>query len=219
MLVFDTPSAVDFANVISASGLVVIEGAATVNLTAADTCNADVQDGTLEVAGQITGTVTIGPQGTLQLGNGNNGTIAGNVVDNGTLAFDIVPATLSYVFADVISGSGSVVVDGTGTVELTAANTYTGNTDVRAGILNIQNDSALGTVAGGVTVKNGATLQLEGGIAVAATGTLILFGTGVVVAGAGIGAWITSRVTISGPVRLIWTVPATKSIATPIPWR
>ena len=52
---------------------------------------------------------------------------------------------------------------GTGTLTLSGANTYSGGTTISAGILNIQNDSALGS--GSVSVASGATLQLQGGIA------------------------------------------------------
>ena len=42
---------------------------------------------------------------------------------------------------------------GPGTLTLTGANTYTGTTTVSAGVLNIQNASALGTTAAGTTVS------------------------------------------------------------------
>ena len=67
--------------------------------------------------------------GTLQIGNGGTtGSITGNVVDNGTLAFDRSDAV---TFGGVISGTGNVVQRGTGTLTVTAANTYTGTTTVR----------------------------------------------------------------------------------------
>ncbi|MBI2498301.1 MAG: autotransporter-associated beta strand repeat-containing protein, partial [Opitutae bacterium] len=60
---------------------------------------------------------------------------------------------------------------------------YTGLTSVTAGVLNIQNSSALGTTAAGTTVTTGEQLQLQGGIAVGAE-TLSLTGTGVGTTGA-----------------------------------
>jgi fibronectin-binding autotransporter adhesin len=60
---------------------------------------------------------------------------------------------------------------------LNAANTYTGATTVSAGILNVQNATGLGTTAGGTTVSNGATLQLQGGIIVGSE-ALNIRGTG-----------------------------------------
>ena len=75
----------------------------------------------------------------LQLGNGGTtGSIVGNVIDNGTLAFD---RSDIMTFAGVISGSGAVTQNGSGTVILTAANSY----------------------AGGTTIANTSTLQLGSG--------------------------------------------------------
>ncbi len=75
------------------------------------------------------------------------------------------------------TASGSITQAGTGTLTLTGANTYTGATTVSGGILNIQNNTALGTTAGGTSVSSGATLQVQGGITVGAE-ALSLTGTG-----------------------------------------
>ena len=72
-------------------------------------------------------------------------------VDNGTGAID---ARLS----GVLSGEGSLIKAGAGTLELTAANTYTGTTDIREGGLSLS--GASGSLAGDVNVAAGATLQL-----------------------------------------------------------
>ena len=50
---------------------------------------------------------------------------------------------------------------GTGTWTLTGASTYQGSTSITAGILNVQNNNALGSPAGGLTVGNGASLQIQ----------------------------------------------------------
>src|SRR5439155_7100390 len=63
---------------------------------------------------------------------------------------------------------GTLTKTGTGSWTLFGANTYTGATTISAGILNIQNATALGTTAGGTTVSSGATLQIQGGITVGA---------------------------------------------------
>ncbi len=74
--------------------------------------------------------------------------------------------------------SGSIAKRGTGTLMLTGANTFTGGVNVTGGVLNIRNDTALGTAAGGVVVGNGAALELQGDITVGAE-ALTLVGTGV----------------------------------------
>jgi len=65
--------------------------------------------------------------------------------------------------ADQTAGTGdllSLVVDGTGTVTLTADNTYRGTTTVAAGTLMVDGDQSAAT--GAVTVQNGGTLGGSG---------------------------------------------------------
>lgn len=61
---------------------------------------------------------------------------------------------------------------------LSGANTYASATTVSAGVLNIQNASALGSVAAGTSVTSGAALQIQGGITTLAE-ALTLNGLGV----------------------------------------
>ena len=73
--------------------------------------------------------------GTLQRGNGGTtGSVVGDVTDNGNLAFD---RSNVLTFGAVISGTGSVQQNGTGTTVLVRDNTYTGPTTVNAGSLII----------------------------------------------------------------------------------
>jgi outer membrane autotransporter protein len=109
----------------------------------------------------------------------------------------------------------SVIGDGTGTVALTktdagtwilsVANTYTGATAVNAGVLNIRNNTATGTAAGGVTVASGAAIQTQGGITVGDE-ALSLNGTGVGDTGAlrnisGDNSWA-GVITLAGATRI-----------------
>ena len=95
------------------------------------------------------------------------------VADDGTSANDLT-------ISSIISGGTNfgITKAGAGTMVLSGTNTFTGATNVNAGILNIQNARGTGTTAGGVTVASGATLQLQGGIAVGAE-ALSLAGGGV----------------------------------------
>jgi autotransporter-associated beta strand protein len=65
----------------------------------------------------------------------------------------------STTYSGVMSGAGSLIKVGTGTLTLSGANTYSGNTTVRAGTLAL----AQPTLASGSTViiSNGAALQLN----------------------------------------------------------
>ncbi|MBN3855074.1 autotransporter outer membrane beta-barrel domain-containing protein [Paraburkholderia sp. Ac-20340] len=104
-----------------------------------------------------TGGTTIA-SGTLQLGNGGtSGSVAGNIVDNGTLAFDRSDA---FTLDGLISGTGAVNQLGSGTTILTAANTYTGDTNVLAGTLAIGDAAHTNaSIASALTnVDAGATL-------------------------------------------------------------
>lgn len=111
-----------------------------------------VSGGTLRLdrANTYTGLTTIDPGAVLQLGDGmNNGLIAGSsIVDNGSLAFSWAYGTTTY--GGVISGTGSVVVNimQPGTLQLTGANTYTGDTIIDSGVLQSTHP-----LHGNVTVK------------------------------------------------------------------
>jgi fibronectin-binding autotransporter adhesin len=80
----------------------------------------------------------ISPGAVLQLGNGGTtGSIRDGVVNNdGTLIIDR-SADIFPRYAGVISGSGSLVKNGTGLVTLVGVNTYSGGTTINAGELRI----------------------------------------------------------------------------------
>src|SRR5206468_168984 len=89
-----------------------------------------------------------------------------NATSTITTSLPGVTATISAPLTDPVAGMGGFTKDGPGTLTLSGTNTYTGLTTVMAGILNIQNGSALGATTTGTTVSSGATLQLQGGISV-----------------------------------------------------
>jgi len=100
------------------------------------------------------GTVTINA-GTLQVGNGGaNGSVgSGNIVDNGTLDFD----TTRTLTNGIVTGTGRVTVDGGGTIILPGNNTYSGNTTINTGTLQIGNGSATGSLNNGNAVADNGT--------------------------------------------------------------
>ena len=126
--------------------------AGTITINSTTRINSDSGTLTLDVA---SGNAITGSNDSLQFGG------AGNVTINDVIA----------------TGTGTLTKDGTGTLILNAANTYSGATTVSAGVLNVQNATGLGTVAAGTTVSNGATLQLQGGVIVG-TEALNIRGTG-----------------------------------------
>jgi autotransporter-associated beta strand protein len=118
--------------------------------------------GTLILAGNntYTGATTI-TAGTLQIGNGGaTGSLSTNsaITVNGTLAFnrsdDLTQGT--NFSSAAITGTGSLVQNGTGTLTLNAANTYSGGTTLNTGTLVIGNTAAAGT--GTITQSSGSSL-------------------------------------------------------------
>ena len=102
-----------------------------------------------------TGGTTIAA-GTLQLGDGGtHGGIVGDVVDNGTLRFD---RSDTVTFPGVVSGSGDLVQQGSGTTILNASHSYTGETTVAVGTLAVGDASHASAALGG-----GGTAQVAPG--------------------------------------------------------
>jgi len=90
---------------------------------------------------------TISAGAVLQLGNGGTtGGITGNVANNGTLIFNRSSANVTY--AGAVSGSGSLIKNGTGMVTLTGTNSYSGGTTINSGELRIGSFSADGGLTG-----------------------------------------------------------------------
>ncbi|KQZ79330.1 hypothetical protein ASD55_01010 [Rhodanobacter sp. Root561] len=132
-LVFDRSDDVTFNGIVSGSGSLLQAGARTLILTGPNT---------------YTGGTTIST-GTLQLGNGGTtGSIIGNVTNNGSLVFN---RSDDVTFNGLISGSGSLLQAGAGTLVLTGANTYAGGTTIRNGTLQLGNGGTTGSIIGNVT--------------------------------------------------------------------
>jgi fibronectin-binding autotransporter adhesin len=135
ILAFDRSNVLTFGGVISGTGSVQQNGTGITVLVGDNT---------------YTGGTTINA-GALQLGNGGTtGSITGNVINNGILAFD---RSNDLAFGGVISGTGSVLQNGTGTTVLVRDNTYIGATTVNAGSLIVD-----GKIASAQTLVNAGGL-------------------------------------------------------------
>lgn len=105
-------------------------------------------------------------------------------VVGGVLVIDNPTSTYSGVLADNDNaGTGAISLrkTGSGTLELSGANTYSGATTVAAGSLLVSGIGTLGGSTAGTTVSNGATLQLSN--AVVANEALAISGAGQVISG------------------------------------
>ena len=116
--------------------------------------------GTLTLGGvnTYTGNTTISNGTILVSGSGQlgGGTYAGNVTNYGTFNYS---SSAGQTLSGIVSGTGALVQNGSGQLTLSGANTYTGNTTVNAGTLEIANaDIATNST---VTVAGGAFLQLD----------------------------------------------------------
>jgi fibronectin-binding autotransporter adhesin len=125
-------------------------------------------------SGTTGGTVTTGA-GTLTLGGtvtssgaATNALISGNLALGANRIFSVTNAADGLSVSAVISGNFTLTKQGAGTLMLSGANTYTGTTTVSAGVLNIRNATALGSIASGTTVSSGAAMEIQGGITVGA---------------------------------------------------
>jgi fibronectin-binding autotransporter adhesin len=107
----------------------------------------------------------------------------GNAIAGNTMGLTVTGAGNITIADPIATTTGSLTKSGSGTLTLSAASSYTGATNVTSGVLNIRNATATGTAAGGVTVSNGAALELQGGITVGAE-ALSLNGPGIGSSGA-----------------------------------
>ncbi len=142
-LAYNRSDALTVGYAISGSGSLAQNGSGTTILTGANTYSGATQVNS----------------GTLQIGNGGTTgsiTSTSGVTNNATLAYNRSDAiTAGYV----ISGTGSVVQNGTGTLTLSGSNTYSGGTTLNSGTLAVSNGSGLGT--GTLTAANGTTVALQ----------------------------------------------------------
>jgi autotransporter-associated beta strand protein len=187
--IFDNPNAnLTMANFITGPGSLTIIGT-TYTLTLTDTGN-NYSGGTLVQSGELkanaAGTLgsTSGPLtvsgGVLDLGGASHTvgkvTISGGTIQDGTLTGSSYTGKSGTVSA-VLAGAGALNQTGSGTLTLSGANTYRGNTTVSAGVLALGsagsiNNSPLITVAAGATFDVSAisSYALSGATTLSASG-------------------------------------------------
>jgi autotransporter-associated beta strand protein len=135
-----TTGSATLSGVFSGSGGLIFNGVGTTILTGANT---------------YSGGTTVS-SGVLQ---GNTTSLQGAILNNSQVVFD---QATQGTYSGVMSGTGSLVKQNTGTLILTGANTYTGGTTVSSGTLSVSGASPTGF--GNVLVSSGATLMGTGTI-------------------------------------------------------
>jgi len=131
------PAAAGSANAI----LKIVQNSATSKMIFEGTWNSNATDHSIEIN-----------TGTLQIGNGGNGGMLGSapITNNGSLVYN---RSNDITAANDIGGTGSVTQAGIGTLSLTGANTYTGDTIVSAGVLEVN----------GTAIPDTGKLVIDGG--------------------------------------------------------
>lgn len=116
---------------------------------------------------------TLQPSASFTMNNVNSGITlgaGGGIFTNG--------AGITLTISEPITGAGSLTESGAGTLILSGANSYTNGTTISAGILNVQNSSALGTNGTVSCISRNGGIQLQGGISIPAAVTFTLSNDG-----------------------------------------
>lgn len=126
-----------------------------------------VKTGALTLGGDVTnkGGSLIDSGASLQLGTGSgkNASLEGNIENNGTL---IVNQAADYSWNNDISGTGSLIKQDANTLTLGGNNTYTGDSELKAGTTLVAQGATLGATG------NTATLTVDSGATFASAGTV-----------------------------------------------
>ena len=178
----DDGSNTTFPGTISGSGSLVKEGEGTLTLWGNNSYTGGtlVNEGTLTVGSNTalgTGTLSLADDTTLQAA-ANWLTLSNAIRLLGDATVDTQSNT--FTLSGAISGAGGLDKIGSGTLILTGASTYTGETSVNEGVLRVD-----GSLVSAVSVNEGATLMgtgIIGGLevgsgAIVAPGNLIAIGT------------------------------------------
>jgi autotransporter-associated beta strand protein len=166
------------AAILAGSAGLTKSGTGTLSLTAANT---------------YSGTTTVN-EGTLQLGDGGSAgslSASSSIVNNATIVINRSNSvTQGTDFSSAaITGLGSLTQAGTGTLSLTAANTYSGTTTVNGGTLQLGNGGSTGSLSASSAIVNNGTFAINrsnsvtqgtdfSGAAITGTGSFTQAGTG-----------------------------------------
>ena len=98
---------------------------------------------------------------------GNSSSLQGNILNNASVVFNQSGAG---IYAGMMSGSGSLTLQGGGLLNLTGTNTYTGGTSVSGGLINFNSANNFGTGAitlagGGLQWATGTTTDISARLA------------------------------------------------------
>ncbi len=171
----------------------------TLDITSDTTVNLD--------SARIIGTLVFGDT---DIGSAAGWTLANNSVAGNTLTLAGTTPRVSVnalgtgkdaTISAVVAGSDGLTKDGTGTLALSGANTYSGETVISNGTIKAAHGAALGSNAAGTTVQPGATLDLNAQNL--GTEVISISGTGVANAGALVNSSETPQINALGRLSLV----------------
>ena len=184
-----TISALMVEDATSTGGGLIKKGAGTLTLTGSNsyTGATTINGGVLQLSNQYAAaqsTVNAGINNGLAFGVNSTsiGALSGSgniVLVNGTNAVALTAGgnNASTTYSGSLSGSGSLIKTGVGTLTLAGSNAYTGNTTVNAGTLALSTGTFGGAAGGTVTVAGGA-LSIPSGAVLSASANLTVSGSG-----------------------------------------
>ena len=141
VLAFNHSDSVAVSNIISGSGMLVQAGSGTLILAASNTYSGR----------------TLISAGTLQVGDGGTSGALGTgaVSNNSVLIFN---HSDGVVVSNDISGTGSLIQSGSGTLTVVGNNSYSGGTIINSGTLQVGNGGTTGALGDGVITNNSALI-------------------------------------------------------------
>lgn len=176
----NTPVTLSSTANLSINNNITVNGDPIFNITngTTTTINGNITDGTvLSTGSSLPGDVVVAGGGTLELKGNNtytggteiqsgtlklsdNGVLGGgnytqNIANQGTIDFS---ASADQVISGNITGTGNLIKNGTGTLSLAGNNSYTGDTNINLGVLNLN-----GTLDSPNINVNGGTLNNNSG--------------------------------------------------------
>ena len=160
---------------------------------------------TLSGVNTYTGVTTISA-GTLQIGNGGtSGSLSASstITNDGTLAFNRSDSLAqgSDFSTAAITGSGSLIKRGAGTITLSAANEYAGDTTLEAGTIALGTNNALGS--GTLTMLAGTKIGSVGGVNRSISNNISIGGSNVTFGGLGASTTFSGNVDLGGEQRTL----------------
>lgn len=178
-LIVDRSDTYTFAGALSGAGTFIKNGAGQVVFGAnyAFTGTTVLNGGSIRLAAPVAANTELDVRGTGTIDlSGQNNRIAELAGNSATASVNIAGGSLTVAqstntsFAGNLTGNGALIKSGTGTLNLTGTNSYTGPTTINGGRLAVN-----GSIASPVTVVSGGTLggtgTINGNVTIASGGT------------------------------------------------